>query len=65
MFNKSVVVVSESLCASVWQVRVVNVSQSYYDKYEVEITQVIKLGEFTAMILCFCLTNTGSQVLKY
>ncbi|XP_037546482.1 complement C3 [Nematolebias whitei] len=28
----------------VWQVKVVNVSQSYYDKYEMEITQVIKLG---------------------
>uniref|UniRef100_A0A3Q3AZ10 Complement component c3b, tandem duplicate 1 n=1 Tax=Kryptolebias marmoratus TaxID=37003 RepID=A0A3Q3AZ10_KRYMA len=28
----------------VWQVKVVNVSQSYYDKYEVEIMQVIKLG---------------------
>ncbi|XP_041789834.1 complement C3-like [Chelmon rostratus] len=28
----------------VFQVKVLNVSQSYYDKYEVEITQVIKLG---------------------
>lgn len=31
--------------ASVFQVKVLNVSQSYYDKYEMEITQVIKLGE--------------------
>uniref|UniRef100_A0A671TD78 Complement component c3b, tandem duplicate 1 n=1 Tax=Sparus aurata TaxID=8175 RepID=A0A671TD78_SPAAU len=28
----------------VFQVKVLNVSQSYYDKYEMEITQVIKLG---------------------
>ncbi|XP_053275525.1 complement C3 [Pleuronectes platessa] len=28
----------------VFQVKVLSVSQSYYDKYEVEITQVIKLG---------------------
>ncbi|XP_029948737.1 venom factor-like [Salarias fasciatus] len=28
----------------VFQVKVLNVSQRYYDKYEVEITQVIKLG---------------------
>ncbi|XP_054896874.1 ophiophagus venom factor-like [Poeciliopsis prolifica] len=28
----------------VWQVKVLNMSQSYYDKYEMEITQVIKLG---------------------
>ncbi|XP_062420482.1 complement C3-like [Pungitius pungitius] len=28
----------------VFKVKVLNVSQSYYDKYEVEITQVIKLG---------------------
>ncbi|GLD73158.1 complement C3-like protein [Lates japonicus] len=29
----------------VFQVKVLSVSQSYYDKYEMEITQVIKLGE--------------------
>uniref|UniRef100_A0A672YZ56 Complement component c3b, tandem duplicate 2 n=1 Tax=Sphaeramia orbicularis TaxID=375764 RepID=A0A672YZ56_9TELE len=29
----------------VFQVKVLNVSRSYYDKYEMEITQVIKLGE--------------------
>uniref|UniRef100_A0A8C6NJW6 Complement component c3b, tandem duplicate 2 n=1 Tax=Nothobranchius furzeri TaxID=105023 RepID=A0A8C6NJW6_NOTFU len=28
----------------VWQVMVLSVNQSYYDKYEMEITQVIKLG---------------------
>ncbi|XP_028301630.1 A.superbus venom factor 2-like [Gouania willdenowi] len=28
----------------VFQVKVVNISRSYYDKYEMEITQVIKLG---------------------
>lgn len=33
-------------CASsVFQVKVLSVSMSYYDKYEMEITQVIKLGE--------------------
>ncbi|XP_015256364.1 PREDICTED: complement C3-like [Cyprinodon variegatus] len=34
-------------CASlhhVWQVLVLSLNQSYYDKYEMEITQVIKLG---------------------
>uniref|UniRef100_A0A3B3WZA9 Complement component c3b, tandem duplicate 2 n=1 Tax=Poecilia mexicana TaxID=48701 RepID=A0A3B3WZA9_9TELE len=34
-------------CASlhhVWQVKVLSMNQSYYDKYEMEITQVIKLG---------------------
>lgn len=34
-----------TLCVSVFQVKVLSVSQSYYDKYEMEITQVIKLGE--------------------
>ncbi|XP_032419209.1 complement C3-like isoform X2 [Xiphophorus hellerii] len=28
----------------VWQVKVLSMNQSYYDKYEMEITQVIKLG---------------------
>lgn len=32
-------------CVLVFQVKVLNVIQSYYDKYEMEITQVIKLGE--------------------
>ncbi|GAA6236342.1 complement C3-like, partial [Lates japonicus] len=29
----------------IFKVKVLSVSQSYYDKYEMEITQVIKLGE--------------------
>lgn len=33
------------ICASVFKVKVLSVSQSYYDKYEMEITRVIKLGE--------------------
>ncbi|KAM7394684.1 hypothetical protein PAMP_021470 [Pampus punctatissimus] len=31
-------------CAQVFQVKVLSVSRSYYDKYEMEITQIIKLG---------------------
>ncbi len=38
---------------SVFQVKVLNVSQSYYDKYEMEITRVIKLGESVQLLCVF------------
>lgn len=36
---------------SVFKVKVANVSQSYYDSYEMEILQVIKLGEEELLLL--------------
>lgn len=55
-------------CVSVFQVKVLSVSRSYYDKYEMEITQVIKLGESVQqmcvfMVICLFL-NEGLSANK-
>ena len=51
-------------CASVFQVKVLSVTKGYYDKYEMEITKVIKLGESLPSLsvcqaLACTLANTG------
>lgn len=43
--TQRVLLILSCLCVTVFKVKVLGVTESYYDKYDMEITQLIKLGQ--------------------